>query len=943
MQESLGSNSQDRDSADRASSTVHWDNAVRRFEQAWFSGKRPAIGEYISFTDNADIKLLLELVHADLEFRLRDSEAIDVTTYAERFPQISTDDALLDLIRTEWSVRAEIGSPISLEKYYERFPQLAVPLQEMLRSEKLGQDADSRSTDVGKMIGPYKLLQEIGVGGMGAVYLAEQTVPLRRRVALKVIKPGMDSAGVIARFEVERQALAMMNHPNIARVLDAGTTTSERPYFVMEYVKGVPITQFCDERRANVQERLRLFVQVCRAVQHAHQKGIVHRDLKPSNVLVGLTDGDEVVKIIDFGLAKALHQPLTDRTVFTAVGTFVGTLEYMSPEQAVLNALDIDTRSDVYSLGTLLYELLTGTTPLEGATLRAMAYDEMVRQIREFEPSCPSARLKEARAPLDEVSKKRDSEAHRLASVLRGELDWIVMKALEKDRSRRYPTVDALASDVQRFLANEPVEAGPPSASYRLRKLASKYRKAVAAAFAIVLVLAGSSVASALLAVRATEDKNRAESSLKELRATKAENLADKAEDDVYRFMAILTDAITSPQNSLTPIANESRQAWLQDVANRLSRFGGRPLEARVYHSLGEVCRKQGDYETAKRMFEHALAIDDVSQNDRLPIRSSMANVLEAENRDQAAIDLYVTLVNEARAVYGDNHWRVATIRTNLARALLKSQGVANALPVIREIVDTPGVWTSECQPHVLDLLSELVRKSIRSRSRMPAEVTVLLADAEAAIRRSENSAWQTAAIQYERALAEIWAMEPIKSGEVSERGKAALDRLQVTTANRQTFLDARSDARVEDRQNLAAAYYHLGKIDDAAREYEEAIKLVEQQAYRGSITPQALRKQLLLIYRRQKSPSGMETLCRKAIVDQLSAGFATVDDLDFIEDLGGVQFKTNQHADAEATFRCAVSLLEWRFPNSRQEIAKFNDYIERVRRGVSEANNPPK
>src|SRR5262245_54138136 len=340
----------------------------------------------------------------------------------------------------------------------------------------------------GTVIGPYRLLQQIGEGGMGVVFMAEQTHPVQRAVALKIIKPGMDTRQVIARFEAERQALAMMDHPNIARVLDAGTTDAGRPYFVMELVKGVPITKYCDDKQLAIRERLELIGLVCEAVQHAHQKGIIHRDLKPTNVLVAEYDNRAVPKVIDFGVAKATAQKLTERTMFTEFGQVVGTVEYMSPEQAKFNQLDVDTRSDIYSLGVLIYELLTGSTPFEQKRLREAAFDEVLRIIREEEPPKPSARLSTSET-LPSIAANRHTEPARLNNDVRGELDWIVMKCLEKDRNRRYETPNSLARDIERYLHDEPVQACPPSTSYRLRKFARRNKTLLAAGGAIAAAL----------------------------------------------------------------------------------------------------------------------------------------------------------------------------------------------------------------------------------------------------------------------------------------------------------------------------------------------------------------------------------------------------------------------------------------------------------------------
>jgi WD40 repeat protein/serine/threonine protein kinase len=405
----------------------------------------------------------------------------------------------------------------------------------------------------GTMIGPYKLMEQIGEGGMGVVYVAEQNLPVRRLVALKVIKPGMDSRQVIARFEAERQALAMMDHPNIAKVLDAGTTPPSeggawgggRPYFVMELVRGIPITDYCDRERLPITKRLELFALVCRAVQHAHQKGIIHRDLKPSNILVTVIDGAAVPKIIDFGVAKATGASLTERTVYTAFQQFLGTPLYMSPEQADLSGMDVDTRSDIYSLGVLLYELLTGTTPFDQDTFRTAAFDELRRIIREHEPPKPSTRLSSLGAARTTVSSNRKAEARHLDRAVRGELDWIVMKALEKDRRRRYETANDFAADLMRYLADQPVQACPPSACYRVRKFVRRNKRIVVTAALVSLTLVAGTVVSAWQAIRATRaevqadaqrqiaERNAAEAQRQTIEAARAQKDAERQRNAV--------------------------------------------------------------------------------------------------------------------------------------------------------------------------------------------------------------------------------------------------------------------------------------------------------------------------------------------------------------------------------------------------------------------------
>jgi serine/threonine protein kinase/tetratricopeptide (TPR) repeat protein len=421
----------------------------------------------------------------------------------------------------------------------------------------------------GAIIGPYKLVEPIGEGGMGTVWMAQQQEPVKRLVALKLIKAGMDSRQVVARFEAERQALALMDHANIARVLDAGTSGAGRPYFVMDLVKGVPITRYCDENRLTPRQRLELFIPVCQAVQHAHQKGVIHRDLKPSNVLVALYDGRPVPKVIDFGVAKAAGQSLTEKTLVTGFGAIVGTLEYMSPEQAELNQLDVDTRSDIYSLGVLLYELLTGSPPFSRKELETVGLLETLRVIREQEPPRPSARLSTA-GGLPALAANRGTEPARLARLVRGELDWIVLKALEKDRNRRYESAGAFAEDVRRYLQDQPVKACPPSRGYRFGKFARRNKAALAVGVLAGAMLVATVVTLSVSTLLIAEERNAAREAAREARseAAKAERERRRADANFARARVVVDDVVTQVAGELAevPRAEQIRRSLLNEA-----------------------------------------------------------------------------------------------------------------------------------------------------------------------------------------------------------------------------------------------------------------------------------------------------------------------------------------------------------------------------------------
>lgn len=470
------------------------------------------------------------------------------------------------------------------------------------------------------ILGKYKLLEEIGIGGMGSVYVAEQTEPVKRKVAIKLIKPGMDSRTVLARFELERQALALMDHPNIAKVLDAGLTEENRPFFVMEYIKGQPLTKYCDETHLPLGDRLKLFVQICQAVQHAHQKGIIHRDLKPGNILIALYDGKPVPKVIDFGLAKALHMSLTEQTLHTAHELILGTPLYMSPEQAEQNNLDIDTRSDIYSLGVILYELLTGTTPLEQQCIKEAPWSELLRMIKEVEPSKPSTNVCKS-ASMPSIAPQRKLELQKFSKVLRGDLDWIVMKALAKERERRYETAHDLAADLQRYLNGQTVLAVPPTPGYRLKKFMKHHKSAVVTVVLIFAALTLGMIGTTygMLNAYSAESEAKLQTALAQDERKKAVQSEKRAVENLERMTQVHTWLIenafwtglylknqqpdTALQSLLTQLDGESK--WINSTESFLSPH----LRYQVHISVAHAYRIFEKHSIALQHAEKSLAL----------------------------------------------------------------------------------------------------------------------------------------------------------------------------------------------------------------------------------------------------------------------------------------------------------------------------------------------
>ena len=574
----------------------------------------------------------------------------------------------------------------------------------------------------GDTIGRYRLLQKIGEGGFGVVWLAEQREPVKRRVALKIIKLGMDTRQVITRFEAERQALALMDHPGIAKVYDAGATDTGRPYFVMELVKGVPITQFCDDEQLSAAQRLNLFRQVCHAVQHAHQKGIIHRDIKPSNVLVTMHDDVPLPKVIDFGIAKATSAELTEKTLFTEHGQFIGTPAYMAPEQAEARGLDVDTRADIYSLGVLLYELLTGEPPFDHQRLRSAGFAEMVRIIREEEPPRPSTRI-------SRISRSRGSvPERRLSRLSRGDLDWIVMKCLEKSRTRRYETAHDLAVDIQRHLDSEPVHASPPSAVYRLRKFVRRNRGPVLAGALVALALMAGLVGTTTFAIRESR-AHRSEAQQRRL-AEQNQQTAERIQWFLQRMLESVTpeqargrdttllrevldqaarganDELADQPEVLAAVSNtigltylglgqydeaEKHLSAALEIQRRL--FGEEHLGvADTLSSLGTLKTHTADYATAGALLEEALAIKRKLLGDDDPrlyvTLNNLANVLDDLDRLDEAEQLHRQILTYRQRTLGNDHPDVAVTLNNLAFLLMKKGAYTDAEAMFRHALE---------------------------------------------------------------------------------------------------------------------------------------------------------------------------------------------------------------------------------------------------------------
>jgi len=826
-----------------------------------------------------------------------------------------------------------------------------------LSAEATARLAAALRETVGSKIGPYKLLQQIGEGGFGSVFMAEQSEPVKRRVALKIIKLGMDTREVVARFEQERQALAVMDHPNIARVLDAGATETGRPFFVMELVKGDPIVDFCDKNNLSIRERLELFAQVCRAVQHAHTKGIIHRDIKPSNILVSSVDGNPSAKVIDFGIAKATASRLTERTLFTEHRQLIGTPEYMSPEQAE-GSLDIDTRSDVYSLGVLLYELLTGSTPFGGETLRSAAYAEIQRIIREVDPPRPSTRLSQNAGTLASVAAKRKTEPGRLGPTIRGELDWIVMKALEKDRGRRYETANGLGQDVMRYLNGEAVLAAPTGAGYRLKKIVRRHKGAVVAgsvvAASLVLGIAGTAWQARAasierdeaLAARESEARQRREADGQRDRAVAAEARAQSRATElaaVSEFQSSILrqidstragEALTADLRSRyaeslkTGVPEEQRGVMMQNFSIELGRvnatdaaaammdvmvfkpslaaieekFKDQPLvEASLRHELAEQYEVLGLYEAALVQEELSLAtrrrILGDAHEDTASSVSNLGVLLETLGKYAEAERCFEEALATRRALLGEDHRRTLISKGNLGNYYRVRGQLDKAEPLLRETLVGSRRTHGDKSRDTLIAMNTLGFLHISRGNAVEAEP--LWREAYTTGKASFGPDDRDVLV-WQNNLAGLLQMQG-KMDEAEELLLAAL------AGHIRVYGDAHpSTARV--MSTLSGHYIRRGNYDKAETLSRDSLSRLERLMGRDDRTTVMARTDLANALRSKGDLSGAEPLVRSCLESlRRLNGPDHQDTLVALANLGRLHVAQNKFAEAEAEYREAM------------------------------------
>ncbi len=735
--------------------------------------------------------------------------------------------------------------------------------------------SSSRSNSHPTTIGPYKVLERIGEGGMGIVYLAEQTEPVRRRVALKVIKLGMDTKQVVARFEAERQALAMMDHPNIAKVLDAGATPEGRPYFVMECVQGIPITDYCDRHNLKMSERLELFTHICEAVQHAHQKGVIHRDLKPSNVLVEVVDDHPVPKVIDFGVAKATAHRLTERTVYTEQGQLIGTPEYMSPEQAEMTGLNVDTRTDIYSLGVLLYELLVGALPFERGTLRRASYAEIRRILREVDPPKPSTRLSSLGAGTDTVAKHRRTDRSSLLGQLRGDLDWITMKALEKDRTRRYASASEFAADIRRFLNDEPILARPPSPAYRMRKYMKRHRVGVGftatICLAVVLGFVLLSVQNARIAAA-----------------------MDEAELVTVTLEEMLT-SVDPTKSGRDVTVRETLDATAKTLGEK---YKDQPLvEARLRYTLGKTYSALGESEKAEEQLRRALDIRRENRGEEdlatIQVRNELFLVLEIEGRYDEAERLAQKNVEVARRALGEEHPETLVALLGLGWAYLKQGRLDEAEDVCLQALEAQERILGKEDRETLDTMLGLA--AVYSRQGRYDEAETLQNETIRIQRRVLGD-------EHPQTLANMGnlAVTYSRQGRYDEAEKLRSEVLEI----QRRILGEEHPNTLNSLSNLAWMYSRQGRHEEAEALRAEKLEICRRAL--GDDNPRTLDAMggLAWMYSDQRRHEEAEALFAEELeICRRTLGDDNPRTLEAMGDLGWTYSRHGRHEEAEALF----------------------------------------
>ncbi len=873
----------------------------------------------------------------------------DIFDQARRLPKTERAAFLNGLAAVDASMRAQIEDMLAAME--EAGPFLSEPTQGHGEAAP-GADSAAGVTMVaplregpGTRIGPYKILQLIGEGGFGSVFMAEQEKPVSRKVALKIIKLGMDTRQVVARFEQERQALAMMDHPNIARVLDAGATETGRPFFVMELVKGEPIAEYADRNNLSIEDRLELFSQVCNAVQHAHTKGIIHRDIKPSNILVSTQDGRPHTKVIDFGIAKATASKLTEKTLFTEHKALIGTPEYMSPEQAEGN-LDIDTRTDVYSLGVLLYELLTGTTPFTGKELRSAAFGELQRIIREVEPPKPSTRISQNTDTIAGIAAKRDTEPKRLGTIVRGELDWIVMKALEKDRQRRYETANGLAADVRRYLSGEAVLAAPPSTSYRFKKFARRNR---------VMVTAGSAVAAALLvgmvafawqaevareqrdiavAAQLAADAARAEAVAQQTRAEQQEAEAKKQADIAEAVAKFQTDmlAAVDPANlpkdpktgeplkdSLTVVqAIEAAVISLDADGGGEGTLKDQPLvEASVRDTIGTTLQGLGRYADAERNLRKSLTLRRAA----LPAGHSdiglglnnLAQLLWTQNKFAEAEPLFRETLEIVRTTLPAGDPAIANTLDNLAKVLQDQNKLAEAEPFMREALAIRRANLPAGHPEIALGLNNLA-VLLKAQNKL-AEAAPLYGEALAIRRAALPAGHPNIALSLNNLAALLASQNKPAEAEPLYREAVAINRASLPAGNPDIALAL---------NNLAFLLRDQNKLAEAEPLYREALEIYRLARPAGHPDIADGLGHLAGLLLAQNKPAEAEPLYREALAMNRAARPAGDPSIaTSLSNLARLHQGLGKTAEARAGFDEAITILRNGSPNGSALFAR--------------------